>query len=815
MDDVRSDQTLRALLDLAPVTIARFDPGGRFLYANRACAALLGLETGQIVGRTIRELIAPASVATVWEQHVVRVMDTGSTIDVEVVVSHEPRRIYRTHFVPEQGADGRPIAVLAYATDVTERKAADEAVRLSEEKFAKAFHATPDAININRLSDGLFVDINPGFQALTGYARDEVIGRTSADVNIWADPADRDRLVAHLARDGQMNDLKAPFRLRSGTVRVGIMSARVITLDGEPHIISVTRDIHDREQAEETLRQQVEELAALAALGQAVNATLSLDQTIVAALDGMCRAVNPDVAFFFLREDDGLVLKHVMPGSSRARLGTIPDHRVGECMCGLAVKEKRSLYSADIFGDPRCTWEECKRAGMRSFAALPLINGDDVIGIVGLASDTSRDFEGRARFLETMTGQISVALANARLYDEVHRELADRQRAEAEQGRLQAQLLQAQKMESVGRLAGGVAHDFNNMLSVILGHAELAADTTGSEAINEHLEQILSAGRRSADLTRQLLAFARKQAISPRVLDLNDTMSGMLKMLQRLIGEEIALVWRPGPSLWPVVIDPSQVDQILANLVVNARDAMDGVGTLAIETANTVIDEAYGADPVECSPGEHVLLAVSDTGAGMTREVLDHIFEPFFTTKASGEGTGLGLSTVYGIVRQNNGFINAYSEPGAGTTMKIWLPRAATAAALDRSGATAVTPTGTETILLVEDEDAVLELGRSMLTRLGYRVLAARSPLQAVQLIAELGGSIDLLISDVVMPEMNGRELAARLTLSLPSLRCLFVSGYTGDIISHRGVLDGSVHFLQKPFSLPALAQAVRRALGD
>ncbi|MDO9531638.1 MAG: PAS domain S-box protein [Deltaproteobacteria bacterium] len=385
----------------------------------------------------------------------------------------------------------------------------------------------------------------------------------------------------------------------------------------------------------------------------------------------------------------------------------------------------------------------------------------------------------------------------------------------SERKALEAQFLQAQKMEAVGRLAGGVAHDFNNMLGVIIGHAELAMmEVSVTEPLYQNLQEIRKAAQRSADLTRQLLAFARQQTVKPRVLDLNDTVSGMLKMLQRLIGEDIDLVWAAGHDLWKVKIDPSQIDQILANVAVNARDAIAGVGKITIETTNASLDDAYCSDHAEFVPGEYVLLAVGDDGCGMDKEILAQIFEPFFTTKGVGQGTGLGLATVYGIVKQNDGFINVYSEPGQGTTFKIYLPRCQAEATQDQAE-TAVKslPGGSETVLLVEDEKAILELGQAMLEKLGYTVLTAGTPEEAIRLAGEHTGDMQLLISDVVMPEMNGRELAERLIVMKPRLKSLYMSGYTANVIARRGVLDEGVQFLQKPFSLKALATKVREVL--
>jgi signal transduction histidine kinase/ActR/RegA family two-component response regulator len=396
-------------------------------------------------------------------------------------------------------------------------------------------------------------------------------------------------------------------------------------------------------------------------------------------------------------------------------------------------------------------------------------------------------------------------------------EITRRKQAEEERQHLQMQLLHAQKMESVGRLAGGVAHDFNNMLGVILGHTELALKGMDNAApLYDSLKAVQYAAERSAALTQQLLAFARKQTVAPKVIDLNETVEGMLNMLRRLIGENIDLLWLPSQSLQSVKIDPAQIDQLLANLCVNARDAIAGEGKITIETASVVFDESYCAEHHRYLPGEYVLLAVSDDGCGMDQGELNHIFEPFFTTKEQGKGTGLGLASALGMVEQNNGFINVYSEPGQGTTFKIYLPAyTEKSAGVVEKAPEQPAERGIGTILLVEDESAILQIATMMLTSLGYTVVAAATPGEAIRLAHANERQIDLLMTDVVMPEMNGRDLARNLMSLYPSIKRLFMSGYTADVIAHHGVLDEGVHFIQKPFSMKDLAAAVREALDE
>jgi PAS domain S-box-containing protein len=382
-----------------------------------------------------------------------------------------------------------------------------------------------------------------------------------------------------------------------------------------------------------------------------------------------------------------------------------------------------------------------------------------------------------------------------------------------ERKKLEEQVRQSQKMEAVGQLAGGVAHDFNNMLNVILGYAEMAQlHLSPGDPLSSSLQEIRKAGERSAALTRQLLAFARRQESVPAIINLNEVITDQLKLLQRLIGEDVPIKFSPAPGIWNTRIDPSQIDQLLANLAVNARDAIAGTGTIAIETANVTLDESDVRFLDDGVPGEYVLVTFCDTGAGMTTDTLERIFEPFFTTKEPGKGTGLGLSTVYGIVKQNGGIIQVYSEPGIGTMFRIYLPRSAGETTRREEKKTAA-PRGTETVLLVEDDEQILDMVRTMLELHGYRVLASSSPQEACRLCEQYQGAIDLLITDVIMPLMNGKELQRRIAGMKPGIRTLFMSGYTSDIIATRGAVAEGLNFISKPFTLQALSLKVRECL--
>ena len=394
------------------------------------------------------------------------------------------------------------------------------------------------------------------------------------------------------------------------------------------------------------------------------------------------------------------------------------------------------------------------------------------------------------------------------------RDISERKRADEERDRLELQLLHAQKLESVGRLAGGVAHDFNNMLSVILGYADLISGTLPpGDPLLEPVGEIKKAADRSRDITRQLLAFSRKQVAIPQVVELNEVVDKAMNSFFRLIGEDIDLVFVPGEGLWRVVFDPTQVEQMLVNLIVNARDAMPEGGRITIQSENVEIDEAYCREHVEVKPGDYVVLSVSDEGVGMEEETLLHIFEPFFSTKEVGKGTGLGLATVYGVITQNGGFINVWSQPGRGSTFRLFIPRMRGQPVVPPAVADVPSAGGRGIVLLVEDDETVRELTRAMLRALGYTVLPAASGHVALSLCVNPDRRIDLLLSDIVMPDMKGPELRDRVRAIRPGLNVLFISGYAASVVFGQGRTDDSARFLEKPFTMAELARAVERAM--
>jgi two-component system cell cycle sensor histidine kinase/response regulator CckA len=662
---------------------------------------------------------------------------------------------------PAQDAGAAPV-LMAAIDNVTESERAEGALARANERLALAQRSAGAGMWDWDMTSGQLA-WSPELYQLFGL---EV--NTVATFDLWRavlHPEDRqnaEALISDAIRDRVRLSSEYRAVLPTGEVRwIHALGDTVYGERGEARRMSgICLDITERKRVEEALRQSEKLLRSI--------------------LDNM-----PDA---YLRSDaDGRLSMANSAAVSLFGYGS-PQDLIGQTA--------ESLY---LFGADRQTmYAQLQETGHVADYVLQGRKKDGSTFWVSLSARLSRDEQGNVAGTEAFL-----------------RDITERKRVEAERAQIEAQLQQAQKMESVGRLAGGVAHDFNNMLGVILGHAELALnDLDPAQALYDDLMEIRTAAGRSADLTRQLLAFARKQTVAPRVLDLNETVGAMLAMLRRLIGEDIDVVWRPDKNPWSIRMDPSQVDQILANLCVNARDAIAGVGKVTIETENTTCDEARCANHPGSIPGEYVRLTVSDDGCGMNEETLSHLFEPFFTTKVVGKGTGLGLATVYGIVKQNHGFADVDSGPGRGTRFMIYLPRHVGGAGQAQTNLGAE-PAGRrhDTILLVEDDRAVLKMTSKMLAGQGYSVLAARSPAEAIRLAAERAAEIHLLLTDVVMPGMNGRELAATLLSLYPRLKCLFMSGYTADVIADHGVLEQGVQFIQKPFSMDDLAAKIRDAL--
>ena len=563
------------------------------------------------------------------------------------------------------------------------------------------------------------------------------------------------------------------------------------------------------EQALHEARTREGRLESLVEISGELSRMQELDSLLGRIADACGRLVSTDWVGFRLVDGDELVVAGTLDGT---RMQVKPRIKIGESLSGRVASTGRALLLRDPANHPDLDPEHAattRRLGYRGLLAVPAKIGDRVVGVLSFLTTREEGFSAEDMAIATaFASHAAIALENSRL-------LLESRRAYDELAETQGQLEQAQKMDAVGRLAGGVAHDFNNLLTVILGRTDILLHPLKPEdPMRRGIELIQRTAGRAADLTRQLLAFSRKQVLEPVVLDLGAVTTDMKDMLGRLIGEDIALLTTPTPRLGRVKADRGQIEQVIMNLAVNARDAMPQGGRLIVETADIDLDDEYVRRHVGARPGPHVMLAVSDTGTGIPHAIQSQIFEPFFTTKEQGKGTGLGLATVYGIVKQSGGYIEVDSEPGQGTTFRVYLPRLdAEPAPVDRSARPAAAAGGTETILLVEDEEGVRELARDILRASGYTVLEARNGPEALLLCERHQGPLDMLLTDVVMPRMSGRELAERLAPLRPDLSVLYMSGYTDDAVIRHGVLGAGTAFLQKPFTPAALVLRVRETL--
>jgi two-component system, cell cycle sensor histidine kinase and response regulator CckA len=784
-----SEAKYRSLVESVRDAMFISDADARYLYVNAAAAANLGTTADKVIGRTAADFFPP-HVAKVYLEGVRSVIETGRDLVAEdkSEIDGQTRWFY-TIVQPVRDRDGQIVAAQAVVRDITERKQIEDALRQSEERLRQAVRVANIGIfDHDHLTDAEYW--SPELRAIHGVSADEPVAykRRSDGLPQKADlthPEDRARVNAALLRahdpsgDG-LFDVEYRVSHRGGGYRwLTVRSQTLFEGEGSSRrpirTIGAVRDITRLKEAEQALTENEERL-----------------QQVI------------DVSRIGVFDHRHVTRTMYLSSSMREFVGVGPD----ETVMGARYEptdDKPPRFLQTIHPDDRERVAD-KIARVHSEGGTyedehRLIRPDGSIRWISVRARTSVEGDGEARRPVRTVGAML--------------DITERKRAEEERERLQRQLVQAQKMESIGRLAGGVAHDFNNMLNVICGYAELVlGQMKPGDPFRKPLDGIRLAGRRSAELTARLLAFARRQTVAPRVLDLNECLERSLDMVRRLIGENVRLVWKPDVQICTVRIDPSQVDQVLMNLAANARDALDGTGHLTIRTTNLVLDAAGCAGHPGTEPGDYVVLEVSDDGRGMDLETQSHIFEPFYSTKGEGHGTGLGLAIVYGIVKQHNGQISVTSEVHRGTTVRILLPRcSAEPSSIASPSVVTGMRRGTETVLLVEDEPMVLDLAKHMLESLGYTVLPATTPEHAIRLASTRGCEIDLLLTDVVMPDMSGPQLARRLLRAHPHLRCLFVSGYFADSAAMQAVQDEGIDILQKPFSATDLADRVRRTL--
>ncbi len=664
------------------------------------------------------------------------------------------------------------------------RQDAEEEVREREEDLATTLNSIGDAV-IATDANGLVTRMNPVAEKMTGWNLAEAIGRKLDDVFAIAHEETREPVdgpVDRVLREGTVVAFANRTLLTSrDKVEHPIAESGAPIRDkmGTPRgVVVVFRDMAKERRSERALAKSQALYRRISESGIVGLVVSDLSGEFVEANDAFLRMIS------YSRDD-------LVAGRIRATELTPPDWRHAE-------ETARAQLMASSVTQP---WEKefIRKDGER----VPVLCADALLEppyVVSVIAD--------------LTALKQSERDQAKLDAKAQREHARREEAEAALRRTEDQLRHAQKMEAVGRLAGGVAHDFNNILSVILSYSDFVlAELKPGDPLRDDMEQIRTASSRAADLTRQLLMFSRQQVLEPKILDLNDVLAGMNRMLRRLVGEDVEVTTAASASLGKVRVDPGSIEQVIMNLVVNARDAMPTGGRITIETANVNFDEPYARDHLGVKPGPYVLLAVSDTGIGMDRVTQARIFEPFFTTKPKGKGTGLGLSTVFGIVQQSGGSVWVYSEPHKGATFKIYLPLVNGTEAQTRPNNAPATLRGSETILLVEDEDQVRAVALGILKRQGYRVIEARNAADALLKCEKHSGVIDLLLSDVVMPQMSGPELARRLAPIRVEMKILCMSGYTDDAVVRHGALEAGIAFIQKPFTPDTLTRKVREVL--
>ena len=682
--------------------------------------------------------------------------DTPYDVEHRVLRPDGSIRWIRQRAVVERDAAGNALRLIGTVQDITEQRAIDEAMQKSEERYRRIVESTSEGVWMYD-DHGVTTFMNAHMAAMLGYTTQEVIG---LPLYTFMENGSRVDAQMRISRRKLGNDDRSDLKLRRKDCTTLLASIQANSLfDSVGHfdgVLALIRDVSVQRHDEEAR-------ARLVAIVES-----SEDAIISKNLDGIITSWNHGAELLF-------------------------------------------QYSADeVLGEP---------IAMLDVPATDHIERDELNRI--LAGEAVRNQETQRRAKDGSLVEVSLTRSPVRDVDGVimgvswiARDLTSRRRFEQELRRTEEKFRQAQKMEAVGRLAGGVAHDFNNLLSVILSYSEIARDELkAGDPLRDALSEIHTAGLRATELTRQLLAFSRQQVLQSRVIDLNTIVAGMERMLGRLLGDDVELTVMSGSDIGRVLADPGQIEQVIMNLAVNARDAMPDGGMVTIETSNVEFDETAVSDRFNIPAGNYVMLAVCDTGVGMTAEVRARVFEPFFTTKEQGKGTGLGLSTVIGIVQQSGGSVGVYSEPDRGSTFKVYLPRTDKLAEAIRPAILKAATGGSETILLVEDEEQVRNVACAILRRSGYHVLDASNGGEAFLIAKDFATTIHLLLTDVVMPRLSGRKLAEQLAPQRPDMKVLFISGYTDDAIVHHGVLDAGLAFLQKPFTPDALIRKVREVL--
>jgi len=756
----RQIEELEEILAFANLIIYVHDRDNKFSYVNIPSASALGFNQTDMIGKHWRELGLSAQIMEVVDRQRAEVFATGrpATYETKYPTANGIQE-YEYNLNPIFDPYGKVKLVISVGRNITTQKTAQNSLRQSEERFAKIFDTIPLPTHISTLAEARFMAMNPASLARYNISLEDVIGRTPVELG-WITQEALTQYLEMVKKQGRVSNMESGIRVGDGQAGYGLVSTEIIELDGQACILTMAQDITKLKQAEAALRQSEERFSKIFNFAPIT--------TVIADLDGRLVMVNEAV----LRR-------------RQVKLEDVVGHSLSELGWGSLDEQDKLL-------------EVVRRNGSVENLEMK-VNNPDANPDYFLVSTELIELDGQTRILI------------------VAQDITERKKAEEALKRSQTQLLQAQKMESIGRVAGGVAHDFNNLLTAISGYNALAMMNLKPDSeILPDLEEIQKAVERAGALTRQLLAYSRQSVLELKVINLNEVVSNIGKMLRRIIGEDIDLTTRLAPNLGQVMVDPGQLEQVIMNLVVNSRDAMPDGGSLVLETRNIEVNESYRTSHnPNIKTGPYVLLAVTDSGYGMDEATQARIFDPFYTTKEPGQGTGLGLSLVYGIVNQFGGFINVYSELGVATTFKIYLPRHSDDIAPVEIAQLpeTVTLSGHETILLVEDDETLRNLSSRVLESFGYTVLSAANGKEGLELNLWYNGTIDLLITDMIMPQMGGFELVNQIGVARPSLKIMIMSGYTDQMLSNLEHIPQFKAFLQKPFTPIEFAQKVREVL--
>ncbi len=760
-----SEQMFRRIVENTDDIIMLTQPDGTIDYITPSSYAVMGYRPDELIGKRPWPVHPDDSLKVKESFREAREGVPGTQLKYRVITKHGLIRWVSHSWSPIM-KDGQLQQAVSVVRDITRVGETAEKLRISEEKFAKAFDASPDAIMITRLSDGLFLEVNNSFVHLTQYSRAESVGRTSAELNLWVDPAERTAVIRSVGNYGACNEVEASFRKKDGRIMRGLVSARLIELEGEPCLISVTRDITASKKAEEELRESEEKFRAITASAQ--EAILMMD-------------ANGCITYW---------------------------NEAAEKMFGYNAAEAIGRELHPLLTPSR--YMEAYRRGLAVFQATG--SGAAINHILELDAVNKKGEE-----FPVELSLSAVKLKGVWNAAGIIRDISERKAAEKERENLQAQLRQAQKMEAIGTLAGGIAHDFNNILSAIIGYTEMSlSDLPQGDPISDSLRQVLKAGHRARDLVKQILAFSRQADIQRTPVMVHLIVKEAMKLLRASLPTTISIQHNLRSDTGAVMADPSQIHQIMMNLCTNAHDAMKETGgVLGLSLTSVGIGNStckIGGSELE--PGSYIKLTVSDDGQGMDEATMQRIFDPYFTTKVKGAGTGLGLAVVHGIVKSLGGAIAVWSQPGEGTRFDVYLPEIA-GTPYKEPKESPVMPRGAERILWVDDEEPLVKLGRLMLERLGYTVQGLTSSREALEKFRADPDGFDLIITDQTMPDITGAELAAEAMRIRPEIPVILCTGYSERVTPDQAAEMGIKAFLLKPVLPTDLAAAIRRVLAE